>query len=98
MATMANGRVSPANTLANSEHADEMHFTCVYTTLFAKTKMIVREKKIQFHLKIITCDPSIVQWTIPSLLFQIRGKNLLVLKGLRNIPNQYSKTTKTFWL
>ena len=27
------------------------------STLFAKTKMIFREKTLQFYLEIVTCDP-----------------------------------------
>ena len=37
------------------------------STLFAKTKMIFREKKLQFHLENITCDP--LNYTMDHSMF-----------------------------
>ena len=40
------------------------------------------KKEMHFYLKIITCDPRIIQWTIISVLNQTIRKNPLVHKGL----------------
>ena len=55
----------------------------VYTV---NVKKIFRQKNTIFKNKIQPDTPRyVVQWTIPSLLYQTRRKNPLVYKGLTTI-------------
>ena len=70
-------------TFANSEDPDEMPHAAALSsgsTLFAKTKMIFRERNTFFYLEIITCDPSIYTIDYPELI--VSKKNPLVQKGV----------------
>ena len=63
--------VSPFYTLANSEDPDEMqHNAAFYQGLhyLLIQKKQSSEKKIQFYLEIITCDPSIYTMKHPKFI------------------------------
>ena len=51
-------------------------------------------QKVQFYLEIVSCDPFILQWTIPSLLHQPRRKNSLVHLSILLITISNSKVSK----
>ena len=68
----------------NSEDPDEMQhhaafYQCLHCLLGLKNDL--QTKKYIFY-KLLCDTPIYVQWTIPSLLYQTRGKNSFVYKGL----------------
>ena len=70
-------------TLANSEDPDEMPHNAPFhqSTLFSMTKMIFRERNTVFVLKVEPVTPQYIQWTIPILLFQTKGRIPKCIKG-----------------
>ena len=70
-------------TLANSEDPDETpHDVAFHQGLHCLLRQNDLHRKKYIYFVNITCDPSFIQWTISSLLYQIRRKNPLVHKGL----------------
>ena len=71
--------------LTNSEDSDEMlHNAAFHQSLhYLLGQKQSSGKEIHFIRKLLTLTPQYIQWTIPSLLYQTRRKNLLVHKGLR---------------
>ena len=71
-------------TLANSEDADEMpHYAAFHQCLHClQDKNGLQGKKYNLIWKVYPVTPQCKQWTIPSLLYQTKGENPLVHKGL----------------
>ena len=71
--------------LANSEDPDERpHNAASLQGLHCllRQKQTSEREKFNFIVKLQPVTPQYIQWTISSLLFQARRRNLLVHKGL----------------